>query len=65
MKETRNQFSHYLHTMGCLKFKVWKVESSSGEDHRDTELVTGGLAAEEIKDQNLLIVKRKENQTLV
>lgn len=47
------------------KFKVWKVESSSGESHRGTELVTGGLAAREIKDQNLLIVKRKENQTLV
>lgn len=44
------------------KFKVWEVESSSGESHRGAELVTGGLAAGEIKDQNLLIVKRKEKK---
>lgn len=52
MKETRNQVSCHMHTMGWGKRAslVWKVESSAGESHRGTELVAGGLAAEEIKD---------------
>lgn len=47
---------------GESKFKVWKVESSSGESHRGTELVTGGLAAEKNQGSNLLIIKKSKEK---